>query len=86
MSIVLDRENNIAYEAVVNLDTNKLESWNQAPDGSTPSLTPEELLLSEEITRNDPIVAERCRKLGWSNMSLVNADPLVFFLSYYTTI
>lgn len=75
ITILLDRSSNQAYEVTVNLDAGKVESWNSAPTGVDPSLTPEELLLSEKIVREDAQVQERCRKLGWSNMSLVSADP-----------
>ncbi len=74
-TILLDRSTNQAYEVTVNLDSGKVESWNNAPTGVDPTLTPEELLLSERIVRENPQVQERCKKLGWSNMSLVNADP-----------
>lgn len=46
-----------------------------APAGVFPMITPDEMLEAEEIVRNDPAVIERCRLLGWTNMSLVFADP-----------
>ncbi|CAL8110438.1 unnamed protein product [Orchesella dallaii] len=74
-TILLDRSSNQAYEITVNLNTRQVESWNQAPAGVTPTLTPEELIESEQIARENATVRERCRRLGWTNMSLVNADP-----------
>ncbi|ODM86765.1 Copper methylamine oxidase [Orchesella cincta] len=41
----------------------------------SPSLTSDELFESEKIAREDANVIERCRKLGYDNMSLVIADP-----------
>ncbi|CAL8085027.1 unnamed protein product [Orchesella dallaii] len=74
-TILLDRATNHAYEVTVNLYTKQVEAWDDAPDGVTPTLTPEELLLSERIMRADVGVQERCRQLGWGNMSLVFGDP-----------
>lgn len=73
--VLLDRQINRAYEVVVNLDRRQVESWNAAPSDVHPSFTPEEMLDAERVVREDSGVRERCRRLGWTDMSLVNADP-----------
>jgi Cu2+-containing amine oxidase len=74
-TILIDRETSNAFELVVNLDTETVESFTQLPEGSVPSLSPEDLLQGEDIARSDVNVQRRCALLGYPNMTLVNADP-----------
>lgn len=74
-AVILDRGSNQAYEAIVNLDRRLVESWTAAPSDVQAPFTPEEMLNAERVTREDEGVIERCRRLGWTDMSLVFADP-----------
>jgi len=74
-TILIERGTGNGFEVVCNLDTDTIESFNPIPDGLMPSLSPEDLLNSEQIARSDPEVQARCAALGYPNMSLVAADP-----------
>ncbi|CAL8121582.1 unnamed protein product [Orchesella dallaii] len=74
-TILLDGVANQAHEVTVNLNTRRVEVWDLAPLGASPSFTPEEQEESMKIARENATVLERCRRLGWANMSLVYPDP-----------
>ena len=75
LSVLIDPKSGKVYEVVVNLSKSKVESFEPAPSGSQPTLTPEDCLEAEKIVKTDPIVTKRCRELGLQNMDLVVADP-----------
>ncbi|XP_021955837.1 peroxisomal primary amine oxidase isoform X1 [Folsomia candida] len=73
-SVLIERSSGNVFEAVVNLKTKKVESLVQVHNVQ-PSLSPEDLLRAEVITRSDATVQKRCASLGFPDMDLVYADP-----------
>ena len=81
--VLIERKTGRVFEAIVNLNTGKVEKWSQLPEGTQPTITPEELTSAENIFNADSSVRARCAKLGYNNMDNVAADPWyeqIFFL------
>lgn len=70
-AVLVEQEKNVVNEVVVNLYTKMVESWSRLPEGTQPTYTVEENNDSERVAKEDPEVRERCRQMGWTNMSLV---------------
>jgi primary-amine oxidase len=60
-------------EVLVNLTSNRVEDWKQMKD-VMPTLTLEDLDITERVARSDPRVAEACREIGITDMSKVFFD------------
>lgn len=68
---LVEKRQNIVAEVIVNLFTRTIESLKILPRGTQATYTVEEDTLAGQITKNDPQVQERCRQMGWTNLSLV---------------
>lgn len=68
---LVEKQKNIVTEVIVNLFANVMESWKPLPLGTQATFTDEENVVGEEIAKADPQVHERCRQMGFPNMSLV---------------
>jgi len=73
-TVLLDRTTNRVYEVNVNLDTHFVESWNELPAGISPMYTLEEEHEIEEIAKANATVQERCERMGWTEMDMVEID------------
>ncbi|KAL3419444.1 primary-amine oxidase [Phlyctema vagabunda] len=60
-------------EVIVNLTSNKVESWKHVKD-VMPTLTLEDLDITERIARADPGVLEACKELGITDMGKIFID------------
>ncbi|OJJ83081.1 peroxisomal copper amine oxidase [Aspergillus glaucus CBS 516.65] len=60
-------------EVVVNLTSRRVESWKDLAN-VMPTLTLDDLDVTEQIARNDPRVIEACREIGITDMSKVYFD------------
>lgn len=60
-------------EVVVNLTSRRVESWKDLTD-VMPTLTLEDLDVTEHIARKDPRVIQACREIGITDMSKVYFD------------
>lgn len=70
----MEKKKNIVHEVVVNLFTKQVKSWTQLAEGTHATFTAEDNDDAEEIAKSDPDVQERCREMGWANMSLVTTE------------
>lgn len=74
-AVILDSNTFAGVEVVVNLSARKVESWIDLPGTNLqPATNRPDRNLAEDIVKDDTQIQKRCRKLGWSNMSLVAAD------------
>lgn len=73
-SVILASETLAAVEVIVNLSEGLVESWIELPRSLQPGTNRPDRNLAEDIAKDDVRVQERCRRLGWSNMTLVAAD------------
>ncbi|KAJ5612912.1 hypothetical protein N7510_006106 [Penicillium lagena] len=73
LSIIISRATQHVSEAIVNLDTHRIDSWKNLKD-VMPILTLEDLDVIERIARVHPKVIEACRGLGITDMSKVFFD------------
>lgn len=73
-TILVERKRNIVTEVVVNLGTRKIETWKLLPAGTQQPFTDEENSVCVDIVKRDPMVQERCREMGFFNMSLVRGS------------
>ena len=62
------------YEARVNLDTSKLESWDERK-GAFPRIGPDEFLDAEKAALADPRFLKALKRRGITDLSLVCCDP-----------
>jgi primary-amine oxidase len=74
-AVLIDRSTGLAYEAVVNLDTNEVTDWLELPVGTQPPIMMDEFTECEEAIKNDARVIEALAKRGLTDMSLVCAEP-----------
>ncbi|OJJ32709.1 hypothetical protein ASPWEDRAFT_185195 [Aspergillus wentii DTO 134E9] len=72
-SIVLQQGTPNVAEVIVNLTSRKVESWKDVKD-VFPTLTLEDLDVTERIARSDPRVIQVCREIGITDMSRVYFD------------
>ncbi|KAL1961801.1 hypothetical protein VTN77DRAFT_1051 [Rasamsonia byssochlamydoides] len=72
-AIVLEVGTCNVAEVVVNLTKSKVEDWKEVKD-VMPTLTLEDLDVTERVARKDPRVIEACRGLGITDMSKVFLD------------
>jgi primary-amine oxidase len=72
--VVLDRPNNGTYEAVVDLNAQRLISWQQRPDAQPP-LTQPEYEDIERVVRADPQWQAAMRQRGITDFDAVYLDP-----------
>jgi len=72
-AIVLVRGSSETIEAVVNLTTGTVEQWKTVSNVG-PTLTLEDLDITERLCRADPRVIEACREIGITDMSKVYLD------------
>ncbi len=70
---VLDRESGDAFEAVVTLDGQRLESWDHIP-GAQPGMAIPELLEAVETVRSNPEYQAALGRRGITDLSLVLID------------
>ncbi|CAL8074374.1 unnamed protein product [Orchesella dallaii] len=73
-SVILNRQTLSAVEVIVNLKEKQVESWTDLPGILQPATPRGDRNFAENLVKDDTDVQERCRQLGWSNMSLVAAD------------
>ncbi|RDW58308.1 amine oxidase-5 [Coleophoma crateriformis] len=72
-AIVLEAGTCNVAEVLVNLTTNQVEWWKDVKD-VMPTLTLEDLDVTEKIARNDPRVIEACKEIGLTDMSRLYLD------------
>ncbi|KAJ1323088.1 primary-amine oxidase [Microdochium nivale] len=72
-AIVLVRGESKTVEAVVNLTSGAVEQWDVVTNVG-PTLTLEDLDVTERVCRQDPRVIEACREIGITDMSRVYLD------------
>ncbi|KAJ9293090.1 hypothetical protein DTO271G3_8034 [Paecilomyces variotii] len=72
-SIVLEQGTCNVAEVVVNLTTNSVEQWKIVKD-VMPTLTLEDLDVTERVAKSDPRVIEACEAIGIMDMSRVFFD------------
>lgn len=72
-AIVLVRDSIICAEVVVNLASGVVELWKEVAEVN-PTLTLEDLDITERVCRADPRVIEACRELGITDMAKVYID------------
>lgn len=71
--VVLDRDNNKTFEAVVDVKGRKVVSWTPMP-GVQPGVLIEEFATPREIVRKDPKVIAAFKKRGIEDMENVQVD------------
>ena len=71
--IIQGKESPQVSECVVNLTTRHVESWKDLSN-VMPTLTLEDLDVTEQIAREDPRVIQACREIGITDMSMVYFD------------
>ncbi|KAH8817360.1 copper amine oxidase [Xylogone sp. PMI_703] len=71
--ITLELGSSQVAESIVNLTTKSVESWKELKD-VFPTLTLEDLDISERVARADPQVIEACREIGIYDMRKVFFD------------
>jgi primary-amine oxidase len=72
-AVLWSREDNQAYEAVVDLTGDAVVSWTHVP-GATPNFTPDEWHECDEALRQHPDVVAALARRGITDMSLVLVD------------
>lgn len=72
-SIVLKKGTPEVSEVVVDLTSGRVESWKRL-ENVMPTLTPDDLDVTERVARTDPRVIEACREIGITDMSKVYFD------------
>lgn len=72
-SIVLKKGTPEVSEVIVSLSSRRIESWRQLKN-VMPTLTPDDLDVTERVAREDPRVIEACREIGITDMSKVYFD------------
>ncbi|KAM0328601.1 hypothetical protein ACHAQA_005011 [Verticillium albo-atrum] len=73
-AIVLENGTSSVAEVIVSLGSQpRIESWEAVPDVA-PTLTLEDLDVTERIARKDPRVIHACRQIGITNMDQVYFD------------
>ncbi|RDW57099.1 amine oxidase-8 [Coleophoma cylindrospora] len=72
-AIVLEAGTCNVAEVLVNLTTSKVEWWKEVKD-VMPTLTLEDLDVTENIARTDPRVIEACKEIGITDMSRLYLD------------
>ncbi|GKT50428.1 peroxisomal primary amine oxidase [Colletotrichum spaethianum] len=72
-SIVLENGTSQVAEVIVNLTSLKIETWNHVAEVA-PTLTLEDLDVTERIARSNPQIIEVCREIGITDMSKVFFD------------
>lgn len=72
-AIVLDSGTSNAVEVIANLTTAKVEAWKEVQD-VCPTLTLEDLDVTERVCRSHPEVVKVCREIGITDMSKVFID------------
>jgi primary-amine oxidase len=74
-TLLHDRNEHKSYEVTVNLDSLRVENVSPVTSEAMLSFVAiEELINIEERVLSDPRVLERCTKLGYNNVSLIQAD------------
>ncbi|KPM41374.1 Peroxisomal primary amine oxidase [Neonectria ditissima] len=72
-AIIIERGSSQVAEVIANLSTGAVEDWKPVSDVG-PTLTLEDLDVTERVARADPRVIEACRELGITDMSKVYLD------------
>ncbi|KAL0929768.1 primary-amine oxidase [Colletotrichum truncatum] len=72
-AIVLEKGTSQVAEVIANLTTLEVESWKHVAEVA-PTLTLEDLDVTERIAREDPRIIEVCREIGITDMSKVYFD------------
>lgn len=72
-AIIFELGTSSVAEVVVNITTSQVEDWKQLTD-VMPTLTLEDLDITERLAREDPRVHEACRELGITDMSKIFID------------
>lgn len=73
--ILLDRETEAAYEAIVDLVSKSVVSFKQLPPGIQPSIMLDEFFECERAVRKDPEFQAALQRRGILNADLVMVDP-----------
>jgi primary-amine oxidase len=72
-AIIYDRTTNKTFEAIADVKTATLQSWNEVP-GVQPGFLVEELSSAPEIVRADPRWQEAMRRRGYTDFSKIQVD------------
>lgn len=73
--VILDRNTNKTYEAVVSITNRQVTSWIEVEQGQQASFILEEYSALERIVKNDPEFQRAAKKRGVTDMDLVAVDP-----------
>src|SRR5690625_1602806 len=73
--VILNRETNQTFEAVVSITNEKVVSWKEVPPGQQASFVLDEYTELEETVKNDPEFQKAAAKRGVTDMDLVMVDP-----------
>lgn len=73
--VILNRETNQTFEAIVSITQEKVTSWSVVPGGQQASFVLEEYTELEEAVKKDPEFQKAAAKRGVTNMDLVMVDP-----------
>jgi primary-amine oxidase len=71
--VLLDKKNELVYEAIVSLTLKKILSWKSRKDVQ-PSITSDEISEAENIIKKDKEFQEALKKRGVTNLDLVMVD------------
>ena len=74
-AVLVDRATDLAYEAVIDLDTSTISTWVQLPAGTQPPIMADEFAECEAAVVASPLVQEALAKRGITDLSLVAAEP-----------
>lgn len=72
-AIVIEKGAGQVSEVIVNLSEAKVEDWKDVSDVG-PTLTLEDLDVTERVARDDPRVIKACKEIGITDMSKVFFD------------
>ncbi|MBP2328208.1 primary-amine oxidase [Kibdelosporangium banguiense] len=72
--VVYDRADAATYEARVDLATGKITDWAHIP-GVQPAIMIEEIMMLDEIVRNDPAAVAALARHGVHDLDLLQIDP-----------